>query len=60
MKSVVRFLRRFAGVPSLVEFDYVDATGRHHGCCHVRCLCGNDTRVKRMLRSLGYTNIHIA
>jgi len=59
MRFVIQFLRRLAGVPSLVEFDYVDTTGRHHGCCYVRCICGNDTRIKRMMRSLGYTNIRI-
>jgi hypothetical protein len=60
MKAILQSLRRLIGVPALVEFDYVDTTGSHHGRCYVRCICANDTRIKRMMRSFGYTNIHIA
>jgi len=48
------------GRPRLVEFDYRDRTGLHHGRCYVSCFLAGGPRVKRMLSSLGYTNIHLA
>ena len=60
MSTIIKALFQFLGRPRLVEFDYRDALGPHHGRCYVSCLCGNSTMVKRMMSSLGYTNIHIA
>ncbi len=60
MSTIIKALLQFLGRPRLVEFDYRDALGPHHGRCYVSCLCGNSTMVKRMMSSLGYTNIHIA
>jgi hypothetical protein len=55
-----RSLRCWLGRPLRVEFDYQDATGRHHGCCYVRCLGGSEHRVRRALHNFGYRNIRIA
>ena len=60
MSTIIKALLQFLGRPRLVEFDYRDALRPHHGRCYVSCLCGNSTLVKRMMSSLGYTNIHIA
>ncbi len=59
MNSTIKSLLGMLGRPRLVEFDYRDAQGCHHGRCYVRCFCSGETQVKRMMRSMGYTNIHI-
>ena len=58
MKAIER-LMEWLGRPHRVEFDYRDSVGVHHGSCYVRYLFGGHERVKRMLSSFGYTNIHI-
>ncbi|MCB1774516.1 MAG: hypothetical protein KDI88_12935 [Gammaproteobacteria bacterium] len=60
MKNIIKKLMQYAGKPRLVEFDYRDATGLHHGCCYVRCLFGGDRKFRRALHSLGYCNIRVA
>lgn len=60
MGTIIKALLQLLGRPRLVEFDYRDTLGLHHGRCYVRCFCGNSLTVERMMRSLGYTNIHIA
>jgi hypothetical protein len=60
MNTIITALLRFLGRPRLVEFDYRDRLGLHHGRCYVSCLCGDSTLIKRMTSSFGYTNIHIA
>jgi hypothetical protein len=59
MNRYLQKLLEWLGRPHLVEFDYRDGVGRHHGRVYVSCLFANDQRVRRMLRSCGYTNIHI-
>lgn len=60
MNSALKSLIRRLGRPHLVEFDYRDATGLHHGRCYVRCMLAGHDRVRRMMSSFGYENIHIA
>lgn len=59
MISLIKRIAEFFGRPHRVEFDYSDSSGMHHGRCYVRYLFAGDQHVKRILRSLGYTNIHI-
>lgn len=58
MKNLVYRLLDWLRRPHLVEFDYCDARGCHHGRCYVRFLFGGEQQALRMLRSCGYTNIH--
>ncbi len=60
MKTVIRIILQILAKPHLVEFDYRDMIGMHHGRCYVRCLFGSKQRIKRMLHGLGYRNIRIA
>lgn len=60
MNTVIKALLRALGQPHLIEFDYRDRTGMHHGRCYVRCLFGGDQKIKRMMRSFGYRNIRVA
>ena len=59
MNTVIKSLLNALGKPHLVEFDYRDTTGMHHGRCYVHGLFGGDQRVKRIMRSFGYRNIRI-
>jgi len=59
MNTVIKGFLNWLGKPHLVEFDYRDTTGMHHGSCYVHCLFGGDQQVKRMLHSFGYRNIRI-
>lgn len=59
MNTLVKTFLKLLGKPHLVEFDYRDRTGMHHGRCYVHCLFGGDTQVKRMMHSFGYRNIRI-
>lgn len=59
MTKAVKIVLAWLGKPHLVEFDYRDAVGLHHGRCYVRYLFGGQDQVKRLLSSFGYTNIHI-
>ncbi len=59
MKDAIRRLFELLIKPHLVEFDYRDRVGAHHGRCYVHYLFGGEQRVKRLLSSFGYTNIHI-
>lgn len=60
MKSALRMVIGILSRPRLVEFDYADTLGLHHGRCYVRCFFGNKQQAIRMMRCCGYTNIHIA
>jgi hypothetical protein len=60
MSSIIKSFLESVGRPRLVEFDYRDALGSHHGRCYVRCFFTGTLQVKRMMSSLGYTNIRIA
>ena len=60
MKTVIRIILQILAKPHLVEFDYRDMIGMHHGRCYVRCLFGSEQRIKRILHGLGYRNIRIA
>lgn len=60
MKTVIRAILQLLGKPHLVEFDYRDTTGMHHGRCYVHCLFGSEQRIKRMMHAFGYRNIRIA
>lgn len=60
MTKPIDKIMEWFGKPHLVEFDYRDAAGLHHGRCYVRYLFGGHERIKRMMSSYGYTNIHIA
>ena len=59
MVEVIRRLLDWLGRPHLVEFDYSDAAGMHHGRCYVRYLFGGRQQIERMMTSYGYTNIRI-
>jgi len=60
MSTFIKGLIETVSRPRLVEFDYQDDLGFHHGRCYVRCLWAGSSRVKRIMSSFGYTNIHIA
>lgn len=60
MKSLINDALDWLGRPRLVEFDYQDRAGEHHGRCYVRCVFGCRSRMLRMMRGFGYTNIRIA
>lgn len=60
MNKWLKKLPEWLGRPHLVEFEYRDRTGPHHGRVYVSCLFGNDQRVRRMLHDCGYTNIQIS
>jgi hypothetical protein len=60
MKSLLNLALEAVGKTHLVEFDYRDASGLHHGRCYVRCLFSGETRVRRVFSRFGYTNIHIS
>ena len=60
MNTIIKRFLESLGKPRLVEFDYRDTLGFHHGRCYVRCLWANSLQVKRILSSFGYKNIHIA
>ena len=60
MKQLYQLLLKRFAHETLVEFDYRDTTGMHHGHCYIRSLFVNRQRMMRMMHSLGYTNIHIA
>lgn len=60
MKIFLRMVIRILSRPHLVEFDYNDALGFHHGRCYVRYILGNEKQAIRMMRSLGYKNVRIA
>jgi len=60
MNNWLKKLSEWFGRPHLVEFEYRDSTGPHHGRVYVSGLFANDQRVRRMLSSCGYTKIHIA
>jgi hypothetical protein len=57
-KAIDKALEWF-GRPHLVEFDYRDAAGLHHGRCYVRHPFGGQDQIKRLLSRFGYTNIRI-
>jgi hypothetical protein len=60
MNTVIKAFLQALGKPHLVEFDYCDTTGMHHGRCYVHCLFGGAQKVKHMMRVFGYRNIRIA
>ena len=60
MDTFLRKLIDLVSSPRLVEFDYRDTMGFHHGRCYVRCLWTGNQQIKRILSSYGYTNIRIA
>ena len=60
VNSGIKSLLKKLGKPHLVEFDYRDTTGMHHGRCYVHGLFAGEQQVKRMMRSFGYRNIRIA
>ena len=60
MNRVFRTLVDLISSPRLVEFDYRDAQGFHHGRCYIRCLWVGSERIERILSSYGYKNIRIA
>lgn len=60
MRQAINKALEWLGRPQLVEFDYRDGAGMHHGECYVSYLFGGHQHIKRLLRSFGYTNIHIA
>jgi NAD(P)H-dependent FMN reductase len=47
------------GRPHVVEFDYRDAVGIHHGRCYVRCLFSSEAQLRHVFTRLGYTNVRI-
>jgi hypothetical protein len=59
MTQAIKKVLLWLGQPHLVEFDYRDTAGLHHGQCYVRYLFGGQQRIKRLMSSFGYTNIHI-
>ena len=59
MSRVISKALNWFGKPYLVEFDYRDRAGMHHGRCYVRLLFSGDQRLTRLLSSFGYRNIHI-
>lgn len=59
MRKLAQRIAKLFGKPHLVEFDYRDSVGMHHGRCYVRYLFGSPQQVKRLLSSYGYTNIRI-
>ena len=48
------------GKTHVVEFDYRDAVGIHHGRCYVRCFFSSESRVRHMFTRFGYTNVRIS
>ena len=60
MKLALRAVIRMLSKQHLVEFDYTDALGVHHGRCYVNCFLGNKQQTIRMMRCCGYRNINIA
>ena len=60
MNATIKAFLQTLGKPHLVEFDYSDMTGMHHGRCYVHCLFASDHKIKQTLRSFGYRNIRIA
>jgi hypothetical protein len=60
MKNLFRRLAEALGKTHVVEFDYRDAMGVHHGRCYVRCLFSSETRVRQMFTRFGYTNVRIS
>ncbi|MDJ0739185.1 MAG: hypothetical protein QNJ91_05680 [Gammaproteobacteria bacterium] len=60
MHALINRLLDWLGRPRLVEFDYRDRSGTHHGRCYVRCMFGSQSQMRRMMHSCGYTNIRIA
>ena len=59
MRELINRLLDSICQPRLVEFDYFDDTGSHHGCCYVRCLFGGQRRIAQYLRSYGYFNVRV-
>ena len=59
MKALIEKVIELLERTQLVEFDYRDRTGPHHGCVYVSCLFANDQRVRQLLDRCGYTNIQI-
>ncbi len=59
MKKIIKGFFDTLAKPHLVEFDYRDIVGMHHGRCYVRCLFGGQRKIKCMMNSFGYTNIRI-
>lgn len=59
MRTVIGLLDRYLGRPRLVEFEYQDSRGHHHGRCYVKCLGRSQQRIERALHGLGYTNVRI-
>lgn len=44
---------------SIVEFDYIDGGGTHHGRCVFRSILMSRKRITKKMQEMGYTNIHI-
>lgn len=47
------------GRPCLVEFDYHDRLGWHHGCCYIPLFFSSDSIAEKQLRRYGYRNIEL-
>lgn len=60
MRSILEYFLELLSRSQLVEFDYRDTTGRHHGRCYVRYPIGGRHLIKGLLRRYGYTNVHLA
>jgi hypothetical protein len=59
MMKLIRALINQVGKPHLIEFDYQDKSGWHHGRCYMPLLLTSKEVVKRELRRYGYINIHV-
>ena len=60
MKALIEKVIELLERTQLVEFDYRDSGGLHHGHCYVRYLIGGKPQIKRMMLSFVYTNVRIA
>lgn len=59
MMKLIKTLVNLVGKPHLIEFDYKDRSGWHHGCCYTPLFFTSKDLVKRELKRYGYTNIHV-
>jgi hypothetical protein len=59
MDKLIKTILRLLGQPHRVDFDYRDQSGMHHGRCYVRYFFSSEQRVIRLMRSFGYSKIHI-
>jgi hypothetical protein len=59
MMKLLGNLITLVGKPHLIEFDYKDTSGWHHGRCYTPLFFTSKRVVKRELKRYGYINIHV-